>query len=60
MAQVGSKNHKAKLTEEVVRLIRRRRYNNPKESREFVARLFSVSRATIWRIDKRQLWKHVI
>lgn len=60
MAQIGSKNHRAKLIEEVVVLIRRRRYNNPKESRQLVARLFGVSRKTIWAIDKRKMWKHVI
>lgn len=52
----GERNTKAKLTEEMVREIRRR----PKERRATLAQTYGVSLPTIDHIRGKKLWKHLV
>lgn len=53
----GEGHHKAKLTEEQVRDIRRRKAQG--EGAGSVARVFGVSKRTVQMIMRGKLWKHV-
>jgi len=53
---LGEQHRQAKLTEEVVRVIR---YAPPRFSSLDLAELFGCSTSTISRIQNRQTWKHI-
>jgi len=54
----GSASHRAKLVEEQVREIRRRRAAG--ESQRAIAAAFNVSRRTITFIEQGKTWKHIL
>lgn len=59
MAQIGSRNHRAKLTEHQVREIRRMQDNRKRTTQSALAKRYGVSKAVIGKIVTRSAWKHV-
>lgn len=57
MSQIGSINHKAKLTEDDVRQIKKEA--TPDVPNDYLAERYGVSRKTIWRIRHGKGWTHV-
>jgi predicted transcriptional regulator len=59
MAQVGSKNHNARLSESQVRQIKELLRQREENTHEKIAERFGISECVIGKIKKGTLWKHV-
>jgi len=56
---IGERHHSSKLTNNVVRKIRSIKENEPNKPNREIAKCFSVSRRTVDRVLKKEIWGHV-
>ncbi len=59
MAQVGSKNHNAKLDEAIVRRIKEELRQREENTHEKITERYGTSECVVGQINRGESWKHV-